>query len=162
MKLLLIRHAIALDRETPGISDELRPLTEEGIALFRKSARSISRLVTADLLLTSPLVRARQTAEILAPLWPAAPMKESEALGNGSRSQFEEALLSVSDSRVVAAVGHEPYLSEWTAEWLGARPGAAFAFKKGGVACIDFENSVKAGAGRLIFFLAPKAMKRLS
>ncbi len=162
MKLILIRHAIAVDRETAGISDDLRPLTEEGSARFQKTARGISRLVTADLLLTSPLVRARQTAQILLPHWTTAPMKESEALGSGSRSQFEGELASISNSRVVAAVGHEPYLSEWTAEWLGARPGANFAFKKGGVACIDFKNSVKAGAGRLVFFLAPKAIKSLS
>lgn len=162
MKVLLVRHAIALDREIPGISDELRPLTEEGMARFRKTARSLKDLVTADLLLTSPLLRAKQTAEILARRWPSSPMKESEALGTGSRSLFEEELTRLSLTGVVAAVGHEPWLSEWTAEWLGAAHGAAFAFKKGGAALIDFEDGARAGGGRLVFFLAPKALEDLS
>ena len=162
MKLLLVRHAIALDRETPGVSDYLRPLTEEGIARFRKSAAAIGELVTAGTLLTSPLLRARQTAEILAGQWPGVAMVETEALGTGSREEFEKGLKGHGARSVVAAVGHEPYLSEWTAAWLGAREGAAFAFKKGGCALIEFEGAAQPGAGRLVFFLAPRAMRKLS
>ena len=99
MKVLLVRHAIAVDRDTPGISDHLRPLTEEGAARFRKTARSLADLLTPDLLLTSPLLRAKQTAEILSAQWPAVPVKESEALGNGSRRGFEEALSRLSRRR---------------------------------------------------------------
>jgi len=162
MKLLLVRHAIALDRETPGVSDYLRPLTEEGISRFRKSARAIGELVTAGTILTSPLLRARQTAEILAGQWPGIEMVESEPLGTGSRAEFEKALKGYGAKSVVAAVGHEPYFSEWTAEWLGAREAAAFAFKKGGCALIEFDGAVQPGSGRLVFFLAPRAMRKLS
>ena len=162
MKLLLVRHAIALDRDTPGVSDDLRPLTEEGVARFKKMARSLAALVTADLVLTSPLLRAKQTAEILARQWTAVPTHESEPLGNGSRAHFEEVLARLPGSTVAVAVGHEPYLSEWTAEWLGASQGESFAFKKGGAALVEFDRDVAEGAGRLVFFLPPKVLKDLA
>lgn len=162
MKLLLVRHAIALDRDTPGLSDQHRPLTEEGIARFRKTSRSLAQLVTSDVVLTSPLLRAKQTAEILARQWTGVAVHEWEPLGSGSRMNFEEALARLPNKAVVAAVGHEPHLSDWAADWLGASRGEAFAFKKGGAALITFEGEVAAGAGRLSFFLSPKAVKDLA
>lgn len=162
MKLLLVRHAIALDRATPGVSDHLRPLTEDGIARFRKAARSLAGIVTADLVLTSPILRAKQTAEILARQWASVPVHESEPLGSGLRRDFEDALIRVKDAKLVAVVGHEPWLSEWTAEWLGGARGESFAFKKGGAALIEFDDEVVEGAGRLLFFLSPKVLKDLS
>lgn len=162
MKVLLVRHAIALDRDTPGVSDQLRPLTEEGATRFRKTARSLSSLVTPDLILTSAALRAKQTAEILGRQWPLVPLQESDPLGDGSRARFEEALARLSGPRVVVAVGHEPWLSEWAADWLGASNAESFAFKKGGAALIDFEGGAAEDAGRLIFFLAPKALKDLA
>jgi phosphohistidine phosphatase len=161
MKVLLVRHAIALDRDTPGISDHLRPLTEEGADRFRKSARAIATLVTANAVLTSPLLRAKQTAEILARHWPGVSTQETESLGTGSRERFETALARLPRGSTVAAVGHEPSVSEWTAQWLGAKSAEAFAFKKGGVALIEFDGVAEEGAGRLVFFLAPKALKDL-
>lgn len=162
MRVLLVRHAIALDRDTPGLSDDLRPLTEEGASRFRRSARAIGALATADLVLTSPLLRAKQTAEILAREWPGVAVQESEPLGTGERRPFEEALRRLPKNATVAAVGHEPHVSEWTADWLGSSRGEAFAFKKGGAALIDFDDGVGEGAGQLVFFLAPKALKQLS
>ena len=162
MKVLLVRHAIAVDRDTPGISDHLRPLTEEGADRFKKSARAIAALVTADVLVTSPLLRAKQTAEILAREWPGVGIREAEPLGSGSRKDFEAGLARLPKNSTVAAVGHEPYASEWTAEWLGASNASAFAFKKGGIALIEFDGIVGKGEGRLVFFLAPKSLKDLS
>ena len=162
MKVLLVRHAIALDRDTPGVSDHLRPLTEEGASRFRKAARSLSALVTPDLVLTSPVLRAKQTAEILGRQWPNAPVQESDALGSGSRTQFEDGLARLPGPKLVAAVGHEPWLSDWTAEWLGGSHADAFAFRKGGAALIEFEGEPGEGKGRLVFFLTPKALKDLA
>jgi len=162
MKVLLVRHAIAVDRDTPGISDHLRPLTEEGVSRFRKSARAVAAMVTADAVLTSPLLRAKQTAEILTRHWPGITIQEVEALGSGSREEFEAALARLPKNSTVAAVGHEPHASEWTAEWLGASNSSAFPFKKGGVALIEFDGAAEEGEGRLVFFLAPKALKALS
>lgn len=162
MKVLLVRHAIALDRDTPGISDHLRPLTEEGASRFRKSARAVSAMLTIDAVLTSPLLRAKQTAEILAQQWPGVITEEADALGSGSREEFEATLARLPKNCTVAAVGHEPHVSEWTAEWLGASNAGAFAFKKGAVALIEFDGVAEEGEGRLVFFLAPKALKDLS
>lgn len=162
MRLLLVRHAIALDRETPGVSDHLRPLTEEGITRFKRTAGALARLVTPEVVLSSPVLRAKQTAEILAQQWMAVAVRECEPLGSGSRVPFEEALGRMASGAVVAAVGHEPHLSEWAAEWLGGSRGEAFAFKKGGAALIEFDGEVARDAGRLIFFLSPKAIKDLS
>ena len=53
-------------------------------------------------------------------------------------------------------------MSEWTAEWLGASRSEAFAFKKGGVALIEFDRAAGEEAGKLVFFLAPKALKDLA
>jgi phosphohistidine phosphatase len=161
MKLLLVRHAIALDRGTPGIADGLRPLTEEGIAKFKKTAKGLSQLVKADLVLTSPLLRAKQTAEILARQWPGVAVHESAPLESGSRARFEDSLRRISQSTVIAAVGHEPSVSEWTAEWLGSESADSFAFKKGGAALLEFDGEAAEGSARLVFFLAPGAIKDL-
>ena len=162
MKILLVRHAIALDRDTPGVSDPLRPLTEDGVARFRKTARSLGLMVTCDLVLTSPMLRAKQTAELLARQWPGVATHESAPLGDGSRLHFEESLTRLPKAAIVAAVGHEPYLSEWTSEWLGAPTSEPFAFKKGGAALIEFDKDVAERTGRLVFFVAPKALRDLS
>jgi phosphohistidine phosphatase len=162
MKVLLVRHAIAVDRDTPGLSDHLRPLTEDGATRFRKTARALSALITPDVVFTSPALRTKQTAEILARQWPQTPLEESEPLGNGSRAQFEIALSRVNGAKLVAAVGHEPWLSEWTAEWLGASHADSFAFKKGGAALLEFDEGVREAGGRLVFFLGPKAIKDLA
>lgn len=162
MKLLLVRHAIAFDRDTPGISDHLRPLTEDGIARFKKMARALGPLASADVVLTSPLLRAKQTAEILAKQWASVAVHECEALASGSRAHFEETLGRVRDAGVVAAVGHEPTLSEWTAEWLGAERGESFAFKKGGAALLEFDGEAGPAAARLVFFLTPKVVRELT
>ncbi|HSD65172.1 MAG TPA: histidine phosphatase family protein, partial [Vicinamibacteria bacterium] len=77
MQLLIIRHAIAAERGTPGIPDEERPLTPEGETKFREVAKGLARLVARpDALLTSPLLRARQTAAIAAEAWGRIEAKE--------------------------------------------------------------------------------------
>src|SRR5512132_2307889 len=66
-ELYLVRHGVAEERGDAWPDDSKRPLTDDGMARMRKAARGLARLgVGLDLVLTSPLVRARQTAEILA------------------------------------------------------------------------------------------------
>lgn len=161
MKVLLIRHAIALDRDTPGIADRLRPLTDEGVAKFKKVAKSLAALVNADVVLTSPYLRAKQTAEILSRYWSLAAVHECEPLGNDSLPDLERELARQPKSATVAMVGHEPHLSEWTAAWLGAPSPDAFAYKKGGSALIEFDGSAAVGAGRLTWFVPPRVLRDL-
>ena len=87
MRLIIIRHATAVPHGTPGYADEDRPLTPEGEAKFREAARGLARAYDRpDALLTSPWLRARQTAAIAGAAWKIEP-QETKALAGGS---FEE------------------------------------------------------------------------
>src|SRR5215510_7865710 len=73
-ELYLIRHAIAEERGDAWPDDAKRPLSDEGTSRMRKAARGLERLgVSLDVVLTSPLVRTRQTAEIVAAAMPERP-----------------------------------------------------------------------------------------
>ena len=87
MRLIIIRHAIAVPHGAPGYADEDRPLTPEGEARFREAARGLARAYDRpDALLTSPWLRARQTAEIAGAAWKIEP-KETKALAGGTFEQ---------------------------------------------------------------------------
>jgi len=160
MKLFILRHGIAVDHGTPGYaSDSERPLTPGGRRKTRVIARRLARLgVKPDVILTSPLVRARQTAEIVA-----------TELRLKKRLQLCEPLASGGDPRQIVAhmnrchpeadsvmlVGHEPDLSAF-ASWLltGSTSGAPMELKKGGV-CVLEANRLKAGRCATLLWLAP-------
>lgn len=161
MQLLIIRHAIAVDRGTPGIPDEDRPLTPEGEEKFREAARGLARLVDRpDVLLTSPLLRARQTAALAAAAWGRVEPKETPALAGGSFEEQAEVLDSYPDDATVAVVGHEPHVSAFLARLLGSRHDDRLAFKKGGAALVDVPGPL-AGGGQLVWFLPPKVLRKL-
>ncbi|MEP6653093.1 MAG: phosphohistidine phosphatase SixA [Myxococcales bacterium] len=164
MKAYLIRHGTAADTAPDG-SDHARALTPEGIADLRAEAAGLQRLkVRFDLVLASPLVRARQTAEVLAAELDGKPrIVISAALSTaGSPDAVTAELrdLGLSKSKPehsrVALVGHEPGMGELAASWLGAR--AAIPFKKGAICRIDFQHAVAAAAGELRWFLTPKML----
>ena len=161
MRLLIVRHATAVPRGTPGIPDADRPLTRDGRARFRRTARGIVRQFDRpDALLTSPWLRATQTAAILAKAWGRVEPKQTTALAGGS---FEEqaALLDRFPREVsVAIVGHEPYLSSLLARILGAHPADRLELKKGGVALVEVPGKLADG-GALVAFLPPGLLRRL-
>src|SRR5437870_6121680 len=134
----LVRHAIAEERGDKWPDDRLRPLTHKGMARMRQAVRGLRALgVEVDLLLTSPLVRARQTADIVIEgLKPTPELEVVPALSPGTaRATVGEALSAFSKANSIAVVGHEPDLGE-LARWLiGAR--APLPMKKGGVCRID-------------------------
>ena len=161
MQLLIIRHAIAVPHGTPGIPDERRPLTPEGEARFRECARGIAALVERpDALLTSPWLRARQTAEIAAAAWGRSELVESESLAGGSFEEQAEVIDRYPKDATVAVVGHEPHVSALLARILGCRDEDRLAFKKGGAALVDVAGRLADG-GSLVFFLPPRVLKRL-
>ncbi len=161
MQLLIIRHAIAVPRGTPGTPDERRPLTPEGEARFRECARGIATLVERpDVLLTSPWLRARQTAEIAAAAWGRCKAVESESLAGGSFEEQAEVLDHYPKDATVAVVGHEPHVSALLARILGCPDEERLAFKKGGAALVDVPGRLADG-GSLVFFLPPRVLKRL-
>jgi phosphohistidine phosphatase len=159
--LYLVRHAIAADRGDEWPDDGKRPLTPKGIQRFRAVVQGLKRMgVLPDLVLTSPLVRAKQTAEILADgLTPHPPVVTAESLApGGSQASFVEDIGKHPKAVHIACVGHEPDLGQLAARLIGAR--RPLAFKKGGVCCIDLE--AVNGPGHLVWFAPPRLLRRVS
>jgi phosphohistidine phosphatase len=161
MKLLLVRHAVAVPRGTPGIPDDERPLTPEGEAEFRVAARGLARIARRpDVLLTSPLPRARVTAEIAARAFKHTEPRIEPTLAHESVDGIVAALKAHPRGATVALVGHEPVLSAVLARLLGCSQGERFAFEKGGAALVDLPDG-PAAAGRLVWFLQARVLKIL-
>jgi phosphohistidine phosphatase len=165
MHLYLVRHAPAFERDrTRWPDDRLRPLTPEGVKRFRKAAAGLGCLVeTVACVLTSPLARARQTAEVLSAItrWPHA--REVEELAPGHTPEQVLAIVRAQKAKSLVLVGHEPGLSELLATSVaGAGARLECEFKKGGAACLDFSSSVRAGRARLVWLITPKALRALA
>lgn len=131
MKLILVRHAAAIER-SEDVTEERRYLTAEGRAFFRKTARTMLKNgVEPSLILSSPLVRAVQTADILAEaLSYIGPVVATEALAPGFTPQGLQRLLTALgalDELVI--VGHEPDLSGIASALLESE--RSFRFRKG-------------------------------
>jgi phosphohistidine phosphatase len=160
MRLIIVRHAIAVARGTPGIADADRALTPRGIQRFRSAARGLARaLPRPDVVLTSPWKRARETAEILSQAWGGPEPKDTPTLAGGSVEALGRALHRYR-SATVAVVGHEPWLSELLARLLGCSKAERLEFKKGGAAVVDLEGGLE-GPGKLVAYLPPRLMRRL-
>ncbi len=155
--LLIIRHAYAGQHGDPRYPDDaLRPLTPEGAKQFRKAVKKlVERGLEVDVVATSPLVRCRQTADIVCASQETKPeLVELEALEPGSDLA---ALVEWSNGQPherIAWVGHAPDVDRLASALLGA-PAHALSFRKGAIAHIDFEAEIATGAGELRYFLAP-------
>jgi phosphohistidine phosphatase len=157
-----VRHAIAADRGSEWPDDTKRPLTERGMNRFKDAVKGLRRLdVAVDEIFTSPLVRARQTAEILAAgLDGKPPIKVLDALAPGTTSaSVMTHLARVAKRRRIALVGHEPELGELAAHLIGA--GRALAFKKGGICRIDLGSLTSKRAASLTWFLPPNVLRQV-
>ena len=162
MRLLIIRHAVAVPSGTAGIADDDRPLTPRGKARFRLAAKGLARMTPRpDVLLTSPLPRARETAEIAARAWKRLAPRIEPALASGRLEAIVAALAKEPRDATVAIVGHEPVLAGLVARLVGASRGEPFAFKKGGAALVDLPDGPLA-VGRLIWFVKPRILRNLS
>jgi phosphohistidine phosphatase len=162
IELYLIRHGLAAARGDDHPDDAKRPLTAQGVARLRREARGLKALgVTFDQVLTSPLLRAQQTAEILGlALGSKAPVAQLEALApGGAASAVATALADYSRRSSIALVGHEPNMGELAARLLGTR--VAIPFKKGAVCRIDFEALPPEKPGQLVWFATPKMLRRI-
>jgi phosphohistidine phosphatase len=162
VEICLVRHGIAVERGTRGFErDELRPLTAEGRRKMAQSAAGLARLFAPEGIFSSPLVRAWQTAEILAKAWKLKP-KELDSLGDGDHAGVLEALRDAKFERV-ALVGHEPWMTELLALLVsgGAQGLPMSSFKKGGAALVSGET-VSAGKFSLEWFIQPGMLRRLA
>lgn len=165
IELYLVRHAIAAERGPKYPDDRLRPLTPEGTKRFKESVRGLAVLgVELDLILTSPLTRAEETAALLsAGFKKRVPVETLAALAPDGR--FAALVETVSrqarrQRRRLALVGHEPDLGEHAARWLGAR--GHVEFRKGAVCAIDVDGATPSGPGTLRWLLPPRVLRRLA
>lgn len=162
LELYLIRHGIAADRGEEYPDDSKRPLTSEGIASLRKEVRALDALdIAFDHVITSPLVRAKQTAEVFVQHLKSKPsVSTSDALTPaGSPPSVVQDIVKHARKGRIALVGHEPNMGELAARLIGSR--TPIEFKKGAICRIDFETLPPKGAGHLRWFLTPKMLRRL-
>jgi phosphohistidine phosphatase len=163
LELYLIRHGAAADRGKDWPDDSKRPLTPIGIARLRKSARGLNAIgVGFDQIVTSPLVRTRQTADVFSEeLKSKPPVVTSDALAPAGTpaAVIQEIAKHVRKARV-ALVGHEPNMGELAAQLIGAK--TPIEFKKGAVCRIDFDVLPPKGTGTLRWLLTPKVMRKLA
>src|SRR6266516_601954 len=161
-ELYLIRHGIAEQRGDSWPDDTKRPLSEGGVARLRKGTRSLAHIdVSFDVMLTSPLVRTRQTAEIIAAgLDPHPSIVTVDSLApDGTYAAIVGDLEKHTRKKRIALVGHEPGIGELAARLIGSRH--AIEFKKGAVCRIDVNALPPGGSGALIWFLTPRLMRAL-
>jgi len=162
-EIYLVRHAIAAERGDDWPDDSKRPLTERGMSRFKESVGGLKELdAVIDEIFTSPLVRARQTADLLAAGVNGRPsVKLLDALAPGTPSATVMAQLAkAAKRRRIALVGHEPDLGELAAYLVGAR--RALPFKKGGICRIDLAALTSKSAGTLVWFVTPKILRKLA
>jgi phosphohistidine phosphatase len=162
MDLLIVRHAIAFERDRHRWRDDgARPLSPAGIRRARRAATGLEEFSKApDRLLTSPLVRARQTAQILTEVagWPQA--EEAPGLSPGEPVLAVLSLLGKDRSKRVAIVGHQPGLGALLAACLLGDGGALpIEMKKLAVACLSFEGSPRPGHAALKWLATPRMLR---
>jgi len=167
MQLLLIRHAIAQDREDfagSGRPDSERPLTAFGKRRMRRNAAGLAVVAPAvEQLVSSPYVRARATAAIIAKALGVATTVTHESLVHDAHPrEFMAWLAKCGGDAVVAAVGHEPQLSLLVGWALSREATSTVEFKKGGACVIAFDGKAAAGAGRLQWLFMPAQLRALA
>ena len=162
----IMRHGIAVSRGSAGFSDDSkRPLTPEGKEKMRDICSGLKRMgFDVDWIVSSPLVRAAQTAEIVAEsLGAHVPVDFCDHLSPGGSAEALIAFLAKRPNRKrVLEVGHEPDLSEMAARLLGAGRHANLAFKKGGCCLVAFDAFPPKSPGRLLWWLTPRLMRKLA
>lgn len=166
LELLILRHAIAYPRDAKRWpEDSERPLTAEGVHRARRAATGLKRIAPRpDLVLTSPLVRARDTATVFAQVarWPKALECEALTPGRDPEETLEALRRQSAKAGCVAVVGHQPHLGRLLALCLrGEARAEAFELKKSAVACVRFEGAAAAHRGALSAFFPPRALRRI-
>lgn len=165
MDVVVVRHAIAYERNSRRWRDDARrPLTPAGIRRFRKAALGLKRIVAPkpQRVLTSPFVRARQTAEILTAVarWPKARACVALAFSSSPDEVIRE--LRKFSAKRLALVGHEPDLSRLIGVCIAKADAAVgVELKKGGAACLEFVGKPRPGGARLKWLATPRALRAL-
>lgn len=167
MNLFLLRHGVAMDRDPQSFPDDARrPLTLKGEDRVRLSCDAMQALeLSFDAILSSPFLRARQTAEIVA-----------SALGLRRQMEFRDELAPAGDAKVLLRfinrmqpapenlllIGHEPYLSELLSMLISGHPDALIDLKKNSLAKLEIAGRLKHGrCATLNWLLSPRQLALL-
>ncbi len=166
MNLYIVRHAIAVEREEPGYEDDSqRPLTDTGRKKMKKIVKGLRRLeIELDLILASPYLRARDTADILAS---GFKMKKKVAFTDnlippGNFDQLIDEIVEKHNVDNLALVGHEPMLSSFISYLITGHTQAKITLKKGGVCLLSADDLRQERRAALQWLLTPAIMVELS
>ena len=166
MKLLVIRHAIAEEREDfarTGKDDRLRPLTEDGRKKMKQAAKGLREMEPEiGLLATSPLTRAAQTAAILDSVYGGLNEVEIKELSPEAKPSDFLRWLRKQKADTLAVVGHEPSLSLIVSWLLTGTERRIIAMRKGGACLLEFPDEIGAGTATLIWALTPAQLRALA
>lgn len=161
MRLYVVRHAWAIEAsEAKPPVDAERTLTQEGSKRFtRLMQKLVRRGFFPEIVATSPLVRCKQTAEIICQFAPRGPQLVTlkELSPGASVARVLPKLDAWKGHAEVAWVGHSPDVGRMTAELLGAEH-ANIKFSKGAIAAIDFDGMIESGQGELQWLLSPRIL----
>jgi len=154
--LYFLRHGKAGSPQPSN--DDARELTHGGRNVLRAAAPLWRRLnLRPDVVISSPLARALQTAEIVCEVFGGEPTTDDRLRPGASWGDLARAMASFPDARRVMFVGHEPDLSSAIVELTGA---ASVRMRKGGLACVEFYGIPEPGGGEIAWLLDPDLYTR--
>ncbi len=167
MQLIVIRHAIAVERDEHALTgrpDSDRPLTDWGRRRMRRNARGLQRIAPhPDLIGTSPWLRAADTAAVVAETLGVERVETVEAMLPDRPPEALAAWLnSRGDMQAIAVVGHEPHLGELVTWMLGGGTASRVEFKKGGACLLRFDGEVGAGTAVLSWHVTPAQLRAIA
>jgi phosphohistidine phosphatase len=161
MDLCLVRHGIAGERGPLYPDDSKRPLTAAGRERMAEAAAGLRELFSPDVVFSSPLTRARETAEIVAAAYGCRDLRFTDALADGDGERLLSELAASGAARTMA-VGHEPFMSA-TLSWLltGDPERMASEFKKGAAALVECAGPVIPGRCSLAWLIQPAGLRAI-
>jgi phosphohistidine phosphatase len=167
MELYLLRHGIAVMRDDLDFErDNERPLTPKGKRQLRQIAAAMKKMgLRFDLILSSPYLRAKQTAEIVAePLKLQKKLAFSDELtpGGNPKALIQQLNATHPNANAVLLVGHEPYLSRLIGLLTTGETNLGMDLKKGGLGKLEIEKLCHSRCATLAWLLTPKQMKMMA
>jgi len=164
MNLYFMRHGIAVPRDAHEIhTDRERPLSPKGLKKMRRAAEGLLTLkLSFDRILTSPLLRAQQTAQVVAEVFNTEDRIEEipELAPESSIQKLLSSLAAYRESKRLLFVGHQPLLGEIASFLLSGEKGLEMDFKKGGICCIEVD-SLPPKKALFRWLLTPKQLRLL-
>lgn len=164
MNVYLMRHGVAEAKDKTGVPDDQRELTKKGAKKTRKAAKGLRALkIPFDRIVTSPLPRARETADIVADVLKLEEevAEAPELAPDASMESLVARLVEYRDCRELLLVGHQPFLGKAASLLLSRNEGAQIDLKKSGVCCIELNELDLKKPGVLRWMLTPRQLRKL-